>query len=163
MDEPTVKESIAIAAPSGAVYGLVSNVVGMPDWAVECEQCQWLGKATTAQPGARFRGRNRRGWHRWSTVSTVTAAEPGERLSFKVRSLGMPVAEWAYDIEAADDGCVVTESTTYQTGFLLRSVLAPLATGVRTREERCAENRLNIARTLKRLKTAAEAVNASRD
>jgi hypothetical protein len=162
MDKPTVLESISIAASPGAVYGLVSNVVGMPDWAVECEQCQWLGTETTAQPGARFRGRNRRGWHRWSTVSTVTAAEPGVRFSWKVRSLGLPVAEWAYEIKATDDGCVVTESTVYQTGFLLRRVLAPVATGVRTREERCVQNRHNIARTLERLKTVAEAVNAGR-
>jgi uncharacterized protein YndB with AHSA1/START domain len=162
MDVPTVKESISIAAPPGAVYRLVSDVVGMPDWAVECEQCRWLGKATMAQPGARFRGRNRRGWHRWSTISTVTAAEPGVRFSFKVRSLGMPVAQWSYDIEAADGGCVVTESTTYQTGFLLRSVLAPLATGVNTREQRCVANQRNITRTLERLKAAAEAVSAGR-
>jgi uncharacterized protein YndB with AHSA1/START domain len=162
VDEPTVKETIAIAASPGTVYGLVSDVVGMPEWAVECERCQWLGNVGAARPGARFRGRNRRGRHRWSTVSTVTAAEPGVRFSFKVSSLGMPVAAWAYDIEAADGGCVVTESTTYQTGFLLRRVLAPVATGVRTREERCAENRRNITRSLERLKTTAEASDASR-
>src|SRR5256885_2034195 len=110
---------------------MVSDVPRMPEWAVENTRCAWLGGATGPRVGARFRGQNRKGRRLWWTTSTVTGADPGRRFAFRVTSLGLPVADWAYEIEPAPHGCIVTESTWYRAGFLLRRVLAPAFTGFR--------------------------------
>jgi len=161
MSEVTLSASVVVHASPRAVYDLVSDVPGMPRWAAECDRCTWLGDADGPRVGARFRGRNSSGRRRWWTTATVTAAEEGRRFAFRVTSLGMPVSAWAYDIEPGPEGCVVTESTWYQAGFLLRRVLAPLATGSRGRAHRLAANERNIARTLAQLKVAAETSGAA--
>ena len=156
MTEPTVGEKIIIRASPAVVYQLVSDVPRMDRWAFECERNTWLGPDTGPRVGARFRGDNRRGWHRWSTTATVVAAQPGHLFAFRVTSFGMPVAVWAYDIHSTPDGTEVTECMWYQAGFLVRRVLAPLGTGVRSRAQRIDDNRRNITRTLERLKDVAE-------
>jgi Polyketide cyclase / dehydrase and lipid transport len=162
MAEPTVGESIIVHAPAAVVYELVSDVPRMDQWAVECERNTWLSPDTGPRVGARFRGHNRRGWHRWSTTATVVAAQPGHLFAFRVTSFGMPVAVWAYDIHATPDGTEVTECMWYQAGFVVRRVLAPLGTGVKNRVQRIEDNRRNIARTLERLKAAAEVAASAR-
>jgi hypothetical protein len=160
MTEPTVSDSVLIDAPVDLVYGLISDVPRMSEWTAECEGNAWLAGDTGPRTGARFRGYNRRGWRRWSTTATVVAAEPGHLFAFRVTSFGMPVSVWAYDVHATAGGCEVSESMWYEAGWLLRLVLAPLGTGVHNRNERLAENRRNIARTLAGLKTTAEAAHA---
>jgi uncharacterized protein YndB with AHSA1/START domain len=162
MTEPAARASVTVHAPPDLVYAMVSDIERMPEWAVECERNSWLGADTAPRVGARFRGHNRKGGRRWSTTATVTAADPGSRFAFRVTSLGLPVSEWAYDIEPTPDGCRVTESTWYQVGFLLRRFLAPVVTGFPNRAVRTATNQRNIARTLEQLKAAAEARAASR-
>jgi Polyketide cyclase / dehydrase and lipid transport len=159
MTEPTVSDQVVVRAPVDVVYRLVSDVPRMGEWVAECERSAWLGGVTGPATGARFRGYNRRGWHRWSTTATVVAAQPGHLFAFRVTSFGLPVSVWAYDVHATTDGCEVTESMWYEAGWLMRRVLAPLGTGVRDRAGRVAENRRNIARTLGQLKAAAEAVH----
>jgi hypothetical protein len=85
----------------------------------------------------------------------VASAQPGHLFAFRVTVFGRPVSVWAYDIHPTADGCEVSESMWFQASPLLTAVLAPVATGVRGREHRLAENRRNIARTLARLKAAA--------
>jgi uncharacterized protein YndB with AHSA1/START domain len=157
MSEASAAGRVIVDAPPEVVYQLVSDVPRMSQWAVENQRNVWLSPDTEPRVGARFRGHNRRGWHRWSTTATVVAAQPGHLFAFRVRSFGFPVAVWAYDIHETPDGTEVTESMWYQAGFLVRRVLAPLGTGVASRARRIDDNRRNIARTLERLKAAAEA------
>lgn len=156
MTAPDATASIAIDAPAEEVYALVSDVPGMSRWTVECDGGRWLDAATGARVGARFRGHNRIGRRRWVTTGTVTAADPGRRFAFRVSSFGMPVADWAYDIAPTAAGCLVTESTWYRAGPVLRYLLAPLATGVTSRTRRTTTNERNILRTLQNLKSTAE-------
>src|SRR5205823_5870614 len=101
------------------------------------------------------RGNNRRGPRRWSTVATITDADPGKRFAFDVTFLGLPISRWQYDIEQdSADRCVVTESTWERRPGWLK-LPTSTATGVWRRAE---ANRANIATTLARLKTAAELV-----
>lgn len=141
-----------MAAPPAVVYQLVSDVTRMGEWSPETTSCRWLGGAVSATVGARFKGSNRRGWHRWSTTGRVTSAEPGRRFAFDVDLFGIPVAEWAYDIAAEEGGCRVTERWADRRPTWLEKV-SPLATGVTDRAE---HNRAGMAETLRRLRAAAE-------
>jgi uncharacterized protein YndB with AHSA1/START domain len=150
----TVEVGVEIAAPADTVYELVSDVRRMGEWSPECERCEWLGGAVRAVAGARFRGHNRIGARRWSTVSTVVAAEPGRAFGFRTSALGLPVAERRYAIAPAPGGCRVAETWTDARGPLM-TVLGLVATGVR---DRAGHNRVGMESTLARLTSAAEAV-----
>jgi hypothetical protein len=154
MTEPSATARVEIAAPAERVYELVSDLPGMARMAEEFRGGRWLGAQPGAQVGARFRGHNRRGWHRWSTTSTVTEADRGRRFGFDVRSMWLPVSHWEYAIEPTDGGCQVTESTWDRRPAWFRP-LAGFATGSMNRAE---VNQHNIERTLERLKSTAEAV-----
>ena len=84
---PVVVE-VDVAAPGDTVYELVSDVGRMGEWSPECERCEWVGGAERAALGARFRGHNRIGARRWSTVSTVVAADRGRAFGFRTSALG---------------------------------------------------------------------------
>ena len=152
----TVEASINVNAPAEAVYRLVADLPSMGKWSPECVRCDWLGGASEAAPGARFKGRNRRGWHRWSTTGTVVAAEPGRELSWDVTSIfGLPVARWTHSIEPAGDGCRVIERMDDQRGAFMH-LAGRVGTGVKDRTE---HNKIGMQQTLERLKAAAEAAS----
>ncbi|HEV2071740.1 MAG TPA: SRPBCC family protein [Acidimicrobiales bacterium] len=145
--------SIDVAAPPAVVYDLLADITRMPDWSPEVTSCAWLGGATQAEPGARFRGWSRKGWRRWSTLSTVCEADRPERFEWDVRFAGLPVATWRYRFTDDDArGTRITETVIDQRGRLLRQ-LSPLITGSRNRQARNEETMLV---TLERLKDAAE-------
>jgi hypothetical protein len=148
-----VSVSVHVDAPAEVVYDLVSDVTGQHRFTEECTRSQWVHPATGPEVGAVFRGSNRNGPFRWATTSEVVSAEPGRRFGFRVRSLGMDIAEWEYLIEPAEHGCRVTETTYDRRNAFFRYVVAPLATGVWDRAE---HNRRNIERTLDQLRQVAE-------
>ncbi len=147
---PDASAHVDVAASPERVFELVSDLLGMARVSEEYASGKWLG-AAGPEVGARFRGINRRGWRGWSTVSTVTDASP-ERFAFDVRSLGMLVSRWQYDIEPTADGCRVTESTWDRRPAWYRPITV-LATGVK---DRAVTNQRNIEATLRRLKNTAE-------
>lgn len=148
-----VEVGVDIAAPGDTVYELVSDVRRMGEWSPECQRCEWLGGADRAVAGARFRGHNRIGARRWSTVSTVVAAEPGRAFGFRTSALGLPVADWHYAIAPIAGGCRITETWRDARGPLMKA-LGLVTTGVR---DRAGHNRVGMETTLRRLKLAAEA------
>lgn len=153
MAEP-VEVSVDVAAAPSALYAMVSDVTRMHEWSPENVACSWNGGASGPTVGARFSGRNRRGWRRWSTVNEVVEAQPGAVFAFRTSSMGLPVAEWRYRFaDDEDGGTTVTESWTDQRGTLI-SVLGRLATGV---GDRAVHNRESMRQTLAALKAAAEA------
>lgn len=147
----SLQVSTDVAARPDRVIELVSDVTRIGEWSPETVSCRWRGNATGPRVGARFTGANRHRWHRWSTSCTVTAADHS-RFAFRVTSLGLPVAEWAYDARLAPGGSTVTESWTDLRGGLMRRVGAA-ATGVADRVE---HNRAGMQRTLAALKAVAE-------
>ncbi|WP_158879488.1 SRPBCC family protein [Amycolatopsis anabasis] len=149
---PSATGQIDVKAPAHRVYSLISDLPTMAGCAEEYAGHRWLDGATSARVGARFRGRNQRGFRRWSTLSTITDADAGSRFAFEVTFLGFPIARWQYDLEPAGDGCRVTESTWDRRPAWLRYPTS-LATGVWNRAE---TNTGNIATTLARLKSRAE-------
>ncbi|MFI9449005.1 SRPBCC family protein [Amycolatopsis sp. NPDC052450] len=158
MTEPSATGKIAIAAPPEKVYALVSDPGALAGMAEEYEGHRWVGAAKEPAVGAKFRGRNRHGIRRWSTLSTITDADEGKRFAFEVTTVaGLPVARWQYDIESTGDGCVAVESTWDRRPGWLRGPTS-LFTGVWKRDD---ANRANIAATLARLKAAAESAHST--
>src|SRR5687767_14894334 len=156
MTTPPVRElsrSVRIEAPPERVFDLVSDLPGMGRFSPENAGGRWVGGATGPAVGAGFRGQNRRGrLHRWSTQCTITRCEPGRAFAFSVSSIGLPVAEWAYDIAPDGDGCTLTETWHDRRGGLI-TVAGRLASGVSDRSGFTAES---IERTLAEVKRAAE-------
>lgn len=155
----TGKAEVHVDAPPEAVYGLVSDVTRMGEWSPECVRAEWLNGAVAPVAGARFRGRNRRGFFRWSTKPRVVAVEPGREFSFvSPDPWGRDATRWTYRLQPAGTGTHVTE-----TFAMLRDV--PRAArfaqrwfmGVRDRK---ADLEHNMGKTLAALKAAAEAVPA---
>lgn len=150
----TTEVSIDVQAPPERIYALVSDLPRMGEWSPECVKCVWKGGADQAEPGARFKGYNRRGWRRWSTNGEVVSAEPGRELSFDISALGLPAARWTYVVEPTGDReCRVTERWEDQRGRLMKW-LGVIGTGVTDRE---AHNEVGMQATLERIKAEAEA------
>jgi uncharacterized protein YndB with AHSA1/START domain len=149
----TIRVEREIAAPPEDVWALVSDVTQMGRWSPETELCEWTAGASGPVVGARFRGRNRNGKKQWSTMATVTVAEPGRRFAFDVRVGPFRVARWEYRFEPADGGCVAAETYSDQRGWLVTTV----GTWISGVADRAAHNRATMETTLERLGAAAEA------
>ncbi|MER5420254.1 SRPBCC family protein [Streptosporangium roseum] len=153
MSPPSASVSVHVSAPPAVVYGLVTDIADMGEWNAECRRADWVGRVREARPGARFRGRNSNGWRHWSTLCTVTAADPGRVFAYHVRAAGLlDVALWRFGITPTEAGCHVEQSTWDTRGPLMR-VVGGLVTGVR---DRAAHNEANMRRTLEGLKRVAE-------
>src|SRR5438477_11503409 len=104
------RSSIDIVAPPDLVYDLIADVTRMGEWSPECYRCEWLGGATLAQPGARFKGYNRSGLIRWSNVSEIVTADRGQELAWIMGGTERRYSLWRYTFEAVQEGSLVTES-----------------------------------------------------
>jgi uncharacterized protein YndB with AHSA1/START domain len=135
---------IEINAPPEKVYEAVSDITRMGEWSPETYSAEWIGGASGPAEGARFRGRNKHGWMRWSTKPTVIAADPGREFAFDT---GQTI--WRYRLEPAGAGTAVTESfEAKKYGFLFNLVSKE--------EKREGELRAGAQKTLERLKAAVE-------
>ncbi len=103
--------SLVINASADTLYDMVSDITRMGEWSPENRGGKWLKGATHAEPGARFRGNNKRGLARWPTTCEIVSADRGKRFAFDVLVAGRHYTRWAYDFEPAGDGATkVTES-----------------------------------------------------
>jgi hypothetical protein len=151
----TVDVSQFIDAPADRVWAVVGDPVGMSDLTAECVEMEWVGQSTGPVVGARFRGRNRSGWRRWSTSCTIVRFEPGSEIAWDVAFGPLPVARWSYRVEPGktDGASVVIERFEDHRGVLLRTT-APLVRGTSDAD---SLNRAHMEDTLARVKQRAEA------
>ncbi|RDI64056.1 SRPBCC family protein [Nocardia pseudobrasiliensis] len=143
---------IKIQASARQVYELIAQVETSSRWAAECVRNEWLDGATGPRVGARFKGSNRRGLFRWSTVATITDAELGRYFAFDVHSGGTPVSRWEYELVDTPQGCLVIERAWERRPGWMK-VVSFLIAGV---WDRPARNRNNIEQSQRRLKAVAE-------
>ena len=142
---------VTIAANPDAVYDLIADITRIGELSPECYRAEWVGGATHAEVGARFKGHNRIGPIRWATTCVVTKADRGREFAFTVLSpKDREETVWRYVLAADGDGTTVTES--YE--FLWCPWLARVAEIPFPRDKQL---RRGIERTLAMLKTAAEA------
>ena len=74
--------SITASASPDPLWGLVTDVTQMGRWSPECRRCTWMDDASGPRVGARFKGHNKRGVLRWSSVATVVVADEPEHFAF---------------------------------------------------------------------------------
>ena len=146
-----VEVTQTIKADPNRIYELVSDLPRMGEWSPENTGGKWLGGASGAAVGARFRGTNRAGIAVWATNVTVTAAEPGRRFAFDVDLMGAPLSTWEYELDGSGDACTVTERWTDRRPRWMRPT--SVLTGVLNRGN---HNREGMEQTLQRLKASAE-------
>ena len=154
--DAALEVSVEINAPAEVIWPMVSDLTRMGDWSPECTGVRWKGRVAAGQPGARFSGRNRKGFWRWSTKCTLVSAVPNRELAWTVSFFGFSVAYWAYRLESAANGATLATEQWRD----LRTVplfhwgpALKLVTGI---SDRVGTNEANMRSTLDRLKAAAE-------
>ena len=142
--------STTVDASPEALYDLVADITRMPQWSPETYRAHWVGGATEARPGARFRGWNKLGPARWCTDPVIDVADRGRELTFTTTFFGRGrFTTWSYRFEpAAGGGTTVTESWSEDDGLLAR---------ITGNDRRAAMLQKGMEQTLERLKAAAEA------
>jgi uncharacterized protein YndB with AHSA1/START domain len=151
-DQPRDEVSLHIEAPPERVYEIVTDIAQMGRLSPECTGGRWLGGATGAAVGARFKGSNKRGFARWSTTNEVVAADPGRVFSFETQQ---SAARWTYRMEPEGTGTLVTETREL---YKERPKVAVLFTKLLLGGEEGHEDELRagMRQTLERLKALAE-------
>lgn len=100
-----ITASRMIPAPPEAVYSVISDPASFGELSPECTGGTWI------QSGKRFLGHNRIGpLYRWSTLCTVTEANPGKSFAFDVAWPSR--SAWSYHLKPVHGGTEVTETVT---------------------------------------------------
>lgn len=152
MADNTLEVSRTIAASPEAVYAAISDVTRMGEWSQECYACEWKEGSHGPVVGALFDGHNRNGDHEWTTQGKVIEAELGRSFAFECSVNDFHFSTWGYRIEAADNGCRVTEWTQN----LLPDWALETAKEISGVEDRTERNRQTMSGTLERLAAALE-------
>lgn len=140
---------IEIDAPPDRVYDTIADVTRIGEWSPECTACCWLDEP--GQVGSTFRGRNRRGLARWSTVARVLVADRPREFTFATLHRGRIATRWSFRLSGQDR---TTLTETFDT------VTTPVLIGMAERwvvRNRQAELTAGMARTLAGVKASVEA------
>jgi uncharacterized protein YndB with AHSA1/START domain len=99
-------------APIESVWRVIADVTRTGEWSHECHQVTWLGAATAAVPGARFRGRNKSGWLRWGRSCEVLAVDAPRQLSWRTipTVLFVDSSDWCISLEPAGTGTRIVQT-----------------------------------------------------
>ena len=150
--ENRVETNRKISAPPQEVWEIISDLESMGNLSPENSGGRWEKGVTGIEKGAIFRGKNKNGFRQWSTKVLITECEPQKKLSFSLRVAGKEWCEWSYQIDAVEDGCVVTESWT-DMRTKLQEKIGWLVSGV---SDRASHNLKNMEATLENLALLAE-------
>ena len=94
-----------------ALWEIVRDPTRVGEWSHECNEASWLDGATSAVPGARFRGRNRQRVFRWGRVCEVVSAEPHELVWRTVPTALFPdSSEWSIRLSSVDGGTSIEQA-----------------------------------------------------
>jgi len=139
--------STHVNATPEEVYDLVADITRMSEWSPETYRAHWLGGATEAKPGARFRGWNKAGPLRWFTDPVIDVADRGRELAFTTTFFGRGrLTTWRYVMQASEGGTTLTESWEERVSALGRLLPGGRKEGLQR----------GMEQTLARIKAAAE-------
>ena len=93
------------------VWALVTDVTRSAEWSHEANGGEWIDGATSAVPGARFRGRNRSGRNAWTRTAEIERAEEPNVVSWRTipTRLYRDSTRWTYELEPTEAGCRITQ------------------------------------------------------
>ncbi|MGY1602397.1 SRPBCC family protein [Geodermatophilus sp. SYSU D00815] len=135
-----------VAAPPEAVWAVLADVPRVGEWSSECRGAVWLDGATTAAPGARFRGSNRVRWSRWARTCRVDVVDPPRELVWRTLPSGpyRDSVRWRVALEPADGGTRVVQ--TYEVLSMPRAEEAVAALLLPEHRDRQAALRADLER-----------------
>ena len=144
--------TVHVDASPEEVYDLVADVTRMPEWSPETYRAHWLGGATAAAPGVRFRGWNKAGPLRWFTDPVIDVADRGRELAFTTTLFGRGrFTTWRYRMTSAEGGgTLLEESWEEQVGLMDRLLPDARKRGLQR----------GMEQTLGRIKAVAEGLTA---
>lgn len=109
--QKTGRTEVVVDAPPDAVWAVVLDIPRTGEWSHECVECTFVDGATRAEPGARFRGRNRQGRWRWGRVCEVVGTDGHELVWRTVPSLRYPDSTvWRLRVEPHGDGTRLSQA-----------------------------------------------------
>src|SRR4051794_3296135 len=126
-DETEVMVERVIGASPDELWAHVADVKRMGDLSPENVGNVWLKGATGPAVGARFKGENRNGKKKWSTVATIVECEPGRVFAFECTAGPFKVSRWTYRFNAVEGGTRVTESWIDQRGVVVSAMGKPVS------------------------------------
>jgi uncharacterized protein YndB with AHSA1/START domain len=144
--------STVIGAPADVVWKVVSDITRIGEWSGECKDCDWIEGADSPVPGARFRGRNRRGSMRWTRLNEVITAEPPQTLTWRTvaRFPYLDSTEW--QLSLAEDGSATRVTERFDILRLSKAMEGILEVVMPAHRDRSED----LAADLDRLKTLVE-------
>jgi hypothetical protein len=155
--QPRGSTAVVVDAGIEAVWDLVRDPTRVGEWSHECVGCEWLGGASEAVPGARFRGRNRQGLLRWGRVCEVVSLGDHEIVWRTVSSRLYPDSTvWAIRLTAVEGGTRIQQDFEVVKGTILEPVYATVIPAHRNRSEA-------LRRDLERIGAVAGTGAARRD
>lgn len=104
--------SIEVEATPEQVWHLLTDITRAGEWSHETRGGAWLDGATSAAPGARFRGNNQNGRTRWNRQCEVLAVEPLRSISWRTVPTKVAYRDstvWTYELEPTAGGCRITQ------------------------------------------------------
>jgi hypothetical protein len=158
-DCPTAETEIYVAAPPGAVWPLISEIMTPSRFGTELQEATWVGPEKGPCLGASFKGRNfhpARG--EWETTSTIVDFEPERCFGWAVGDPEVPAAVWRLELAPEGDGTRLRYWARMGPG---RSGLSPAIEQMPDKEERIVARRLqewetNMLATITGIKQLAE-------
>ena len=149
---PTGEVSLHIKASPAEVWDLVSDITRIGEFSPETFEARWRHGYDHAEVGAKFKGhvkRNGVGPTYWSPC-TVTRCEPERHFEFTVGTDTTSLNNWGYQLQAQNDGTLVTEYFRLETSIPMRVYWTLLGALRRRTNER------GMRTTLERMKAVLE-------
>ena len=140
--QKTGRTEVVVDADPDAVWDVVRDPTRVGEWSHECIAATWLGGATCAAPGARFRGRNHQGLLRWGRVCEVLSADGHELVWRTVPTRLYPDSSiWRIRVEPAEGGtCLVQTFEVVRGPKILDPIYATIAPNHRDRDAALRED-----------------------
>jgi len=128
--------AVIVDAAIDDVWEVVRDPTRVGEWSHECLDGEWVGGATEARPGARFRGRNRQGLLRWGRLCEVMSADDHELVWQTVPTRLYPDSTvWALRLSPVDGGTRIEQTFQVVKGSALEPIYAVLTPAHRDRTE----------------------------
>jgi hypothetical protein len=109
--QKTGRSAVVIDTGIDSLWSVVRDPTRVGEWSHECTEVAWLDGASSAVPGARFRGRNRQGAFKWGRVCEVVSADPYCLEWRTVPTALFPDSTvWRLQLSADGDGTLVEQT-----------------------------------------------------